>query len=237
MPWRADRATVAVVLAALALPLGLAGCAGRPSIGTARPFAYTGYDATGLASWYGKEMGGNRTASGRRFDPSHITAAHRTLPLGQVVEVTALDTGRAALVLIDDRGPHRADRLLDLSQGAARLLGADRRSVASVRVRSVTAAAADLAALRAGKAVVIRRGRVPAAVSAVAPGRYLLQIASFASRDRAAALADRLGAELVPGNGLWRVRLGPFDARGAQRARDAVAAQGYGDAVLFPLDP
>jgi len=233
MPWRVERASIAAVLATLALT----DCAGGPSVRSARPFAYIGYDATGLASWYGEEMGGGRTASGRRFDPDHITAAHRTLPLGQVVEVTALDTGRAALVLIDDRGPHRPDRLLDLSHGAARLLGTDRRSVGRVRIRAVTAAPADLAALRAGKAVVIRQGRAPAPAAAIAPGRYLLQIASFTSRERAAALADRLDADLVPGEGVRRVRLGPFDAKAAQRARDAVAAQGYGDAVLFPLDP
>jgi len=224
--------------AASALALILSACAADPPVAPVAARDYTGYDATGLASWYGEEMGeGRRTASGRPFDPRAVTAAHRTLPLGQVVEVTALDTGRAALVPVEDRGPFRADRLIDLSRGAARLLGTDGVSVARVRVRTVTPSPADLAALRHGRAVVVRRGSPSAAATAVAPGRYLVQVASFSDRGRAAGLAARLHADLVPGPGVWRVRLGPYDAAAAQRARDAVRDGGYGDAVLLFLDP
>ncbi|GAA0730065.1 septal ring lytic transglycosylase RlpA family protein [Sphingomonas japonica] len=109
------------------------------------------YDEVGFASWYGEELGPNaRTASGAAFDPARPIAAHKTLPLGAFVEVTALDTGRTILLEVADRGPHRADRLLDLSRGAAQQLGTHAGSVAAVRVRQVTPSPQDIAALRAG---------------------------------------------------------------------------------------
>jgi rare lipoprotein A len=113
--------------------MALSACAGRE-----RPIAgYVRYDAVGLASWYGAGFAGRRTASGAPFDPQALTAAHRTLPLGTMASVTALATGRAVAVRITDRGPGRRDRLIDLSQGAARLLGVERGPPARVRVRSL----------------------------------------------------------------------------------------------------
>ena len=77
----------------------------------------------GLASWYGAELAGHRTASGERFDPSDLTAAHRSLPLGSHVRVTDERTGRSVVVRINDRGPYSGGRVIDLSQAAARELG------------------------------------------------------------------------------------------------------------------
>jgi rare lipoprotein A len=107
------------------------------------------YDEVGYATWYGAELAGNRTASGAPFDPAGFTAAHRTLPLGSYVEVTALDTGRTILVQINDRGPRQSNLLIDLSQGAAQALGITGR--AGVRVRRVTPSPGDRIALRAGQ--------------------------------------------------------------------------------------
>ncbi len=80
----------------------------------------------GLASWYGKEMGGNRTANGEWFNPDGVTAAHRTLPFGTIVKVT-MDGGRGnpdgVFVRINDRGPFVHGRIIDLSKGAADRLG------------------------------------------------------------------------------------------------------------------
>lgn len=109
------------------------------------------YDEVGYASWYGDELRGHRTASGATFDPDWITAAHRSLPLGSFVEVTSLDTGRTILLQITDRGPHRSGRLIDLSLGAAKLLGVDRKSIAPVRVRLVDPPAPDQTALAEGR--------------------------------------------------------------------------------------
>jgi len=78
---------------------------------------------TGLASWYGSEFAGRRTASGERFDPAGYTAAHRSLPFGSMVRVTRLDTGRSVIVRINDRGPFTGGRVIDLSQAAAREIG------------------------------------------------------------------------------------------------------------------
>ena len=107
------------------------------------------YDEVGYATWYGNELAGGRTASGAPFDPKGFTAAHRTLPLGSYVEVTALETGRTILIQVNDRGPRQSNLLIDLSQGAAQTLGITGRG--AVRVRAVTASPSDLAALRAGE--------------------------------------------------------------------------------------
>lgn len=79
--------------------------------------------ATGVASYYGRELEGNRTASGERFNPSGLTAAHRTLPLGTIVRVTNKRTGDSVMVRINDRGPFHGNRLIDLSEAAAREVG------------------------------------------------------------------------------------------------------------------
>ncbi len=82
----------------------------------------SGYREVGTASWYGSESG-NRTAMGTRFVPHGLTAAHRTLPLPTKVRVTNLHNGKHVDVVINDRGPFKHDRIIDLSQGAARKIG------------------------------------------------------------------------------------------------------------------
>jgi rare lipoprotein A len=78
---------------------------------------------SGKASWYGKELHGRRTASGKVFNMHELTAAHRTLPFGTKLLVKNRRTGRSCIVTITDRGPHRASRCIDVSQAAARQLG------------------------------------------------------------------------------------------------------------------
>jgi rare lipoprotein A len=75
----------------------------------------------GLASYYGSSAG-TTTATGEHFDPSQLTAAHRTLPFGTRVRVTRVDTGQSVVVRINDRGPFKPGRVIDLSEGAARNL-------------------------------------------------------------------------------------------------------------------
>lgn len=76
----------------------------------------------GVASWYGPKFAGRRTASGEAFDPTEYTAAHRTLPFGSTVRVTSR-SGKSVVVRINDRGPFAKDRVIDVSQAAARDLG------------------------------------------------------------------------------------------------------------------
>ena len=73
----------------------------------------------GSASWYGPGFYGRRTASGETLQPGTHTAAHRTLPFGTKVRVTNLNNGRSVVVRINDRGPHRRNRVIDLAEGAA----------------------------------------------------------------------------------------------------------------------
>ena len=77
---------------------------------------------TGEASWYGAQHQGKRTASGEIFDQRLFTAAHRTLPFGSKIKVTNLANGKSVEVEINDRGPFVEDRIIDLSQAAAKAL-------------------------------------------------------------------------------------------------------------------
>lgn len=92
----------------------------------------------GYATWYGAALAGHRTASGERFDPSKMTAAHRALPFGTWVEVTRIDTGRKVRVRITDRGPFgHEERIIDLSRAAAQVLGTLKTGVVRVELRVV----------------------------------------------------------------------------------------------------
>jgi rare lipoprotein A len=88
---------------------------------------------TGKASWYGSE-GGSKTANGERYDPQGLTAAHRTLPFGTKVRVTSIRTGKSAIVRINDRGPFRGNRAIDISAGAAEAIGLKSDGVGEVRI-------------------------------------------------------------------------------------------------------
>jgi rare lipoprotein A len=87
----------------------------------------------GKASWYGSE-GGSKTANGERYDPQGLTAAHRTLAFGTKVRVTSLKTGKSTIVRINDRGPFRGNRSIDISAGAAEAIGLKSDGVGEVRI-------------------------------------------------------------------------------------------------------
>ena len=97
------------------------------------------YDETGIASWYGPGFHGKRTANGEIYDQNAMTAAHRTLPMPSMVEVTNLENGRSVQVRINDRGPFAHGRIIDLSKRAAELLDFRRQGTAKVRVRILEA--------------------------------------------------------------------------------------------------
>jgi rare lipoprotein A len=99
------------------------------------------YVEVGLASWYGRELAGRRTSSGERFDPDGMTAAHRTLPMSTWVEVKNIENGRSVVLRVNDRGPFADthERIIDVSYGAARVLGMIGPGTARVEVRSVPA--------------------------------------------------------------------------------------------------
>lgn len=116
------------ITAAAVLVASVLGCA------TTGPLAGGRAEEVGTASYYGRELNGRRTASGEVFDMNELTAAHRTLPFGTRVRVTNLKNGRHTVVRINDRGPFRRGRIIDLSYAAARKLGFVGRGLAKVRI-------------------------------------------------------------------------------------------------------
>lgn len=106
--------------------------AAETPVAVAEPEAQT--IAEGIASYYGNELAGNRTASGERFNPKALTAAHRRLPLGSKLRVTNLSNGRSVNVRVNDRGPFHGNRVLDVSLAAARQIGMLRTGTAKVKL-------------------------------------------------------------------------------------------------------
>jgi len=189
-----------------------------------------GYRKTGTASWYGKKFHGRRTASGEIYNMRAVTAAHKTLPLQTMVEVTRLDTGKKIVVRINDRGPFVANRIIDLSYAAAQRLGMANRGTAKVRVVA-------LARGRPGKR------NAPPVIAGPAPdfshGRFWIQVGAFGLSENAERLRDRLlfprdRIRLKPtpgGDGeksFIRVQIGPYAEMGlADRALAAAVEQGF----------
>ncbi len=209
--------------------------------GTMRPYQVRGrwyrpaeqprYDERGLASWYGDQHHGRPTATGERFDMNALTAAHKTLPLPGLVEVTNLANGRRVVVRINDRGPFVDGRIIDLSRAAADSLGLLGSGLGEVRVRYLGAAP------RLGGGARLQQARVePAADVAPDPRAFWIQAGAFADRDAALRTAERLGeqATVADGDRLFRVLVGPWpDPNAAEQARQAVIARGYADALLI----
>ncbi|MCW9033899.1 MAG: septal ring lytic transglycosylase RlpA family protein [Rhodospirillales bacterium] len=121
------------------------------------------YDETGIASWYGPNFHGKKTANGETYNQWDLTAAHKTLPLPTFVQVTNLSNGRSLEVRINDRGPYAHGRIIDLSRRAAQLLGFEKQGTAKVRVRILRDK--SLKAARAtGKSYEVAKGETPITV-------------------------------------------------------------------------
>ena len=150
--------------ALLLLAGGLAACSGpapadRPAVALLPPAAVPSspppdaqpeprFAQQGVASWYGKRFHKKRTASGERYNMHDLTAAHRTLPLDTIVRVTNLDNHLTVLVRVNDRGPFKRGRVIDLSASAAEALGMMQRGSARVLVEVYDADQTQTVALR-----------------------------------------------------------------------------------------
>ena len=99
--------------------------------------AKSGKIQVGTASWYGKQFHGRQTASGDTYDMFQFTAAHRTLPLGTLVKVTNLRNGKWVIVKVNDRGPYVGHRVMDVSYGAAQMMGFRQRGIEKVRLEVI----------------------------------------------------------------------------------------------------
>src|SRR5271167_1693282 len=150
--------------------------AGHPTYRVGEPYQIKGvwyhpavdynYDSTGTASWYGEQFDGRYTANGEIFDLNQLTAAHTTLPMPSIVQVTNLENGRSLQLRVNDRGPFVDGRLIDVSRRAAQLLGFETKGTTPVEVKINKDASVRVAeeAMRGGGAV-----RVAQAATAMAP--------------------------------------------------------------------
>jgi rare lipoprotein A len=125
-----------VTLVLVILALATVGCASarRSTVADGVGGPEPGTRIEGLASWYGQQHQGLKTASGETFDKNKLTAAHRTLPFGTRLRVTNVENGKSVVVRVNDRGPHVAGRVLDVSYGAAQALGMTGAGVARVEM-------------------------------------------------------------------------------------------------------
>ncbi|GIX32627.1 MAG: hypothetical protein KatS3mg125_0583 [Lysobacterales bacterium] len=189
-----------------------------------------GYVERGLASWYGTKFHGRPTSSFEPYDMFQYTAAHRTLPLPTYARVTNLENGASVVVRINDRGPFKPDRIIDLSYVAALRLGIVARGTAMVEVRALDPEEAEPG---------------PVGSSRSLQGSALfVQVGAFLERENARRARNRLqeaglsGVRLtrVRANGrtFWRVRLGPFrEAAEAARVLAEVRRLGFPAAQML----
>lgn len=237
------RRLIAGPLALAAATALLAGCAGS-RLGGGTP----NWREQGLASWYGADFHGRRTANGERYNMYAMTAAHKTLPLGTQVLVTNQQTGRRIRVRVNDRGPFVAGRIVDLSLAAARSLGSTAAGVVPVTLEAVLPAAAFVSAAAANRPrTAAGGGPAPAAPPGQVPGSppplrgaFAVQLGAFSLEQNARSFAARLPAppeavSVLPFDGgrgtLWRVRVGGYpnelDAGTAAAALTEIGLPGF----------
>lgn len=121
------------------------------------------YDRIGVASWYGRDFHGRKTANGETYNQMDLTAAHPTLPMPVMVQVTNLENGRSIKVRVNDRGPFANGRIIDLSKRSAQLLGMEQKGTAKVLVEILREESLQLASIAQGKTPPADDEDVPAA--------------------------------------------------------------------------
>lgn len=159
-----------------------------------------GYSETGVASWYGPNFHGKKTANGERYDMYQMTAAHRILPMHTRLMVRNLENGRTAEVRINDRGPFVGNRVIDLSYAAASVLGVVGPGTARVSLQTIPGERIQYV------------------------GPFYVQYGAFVVEENAVRLRSRLVARGFPGTRItrgeldgttfWRVQVGAFSSLG-----------------------
>ncbi len=209
------------------------------------------YDEIGIGSWYGPNFHGRPTANGEVFNQWDMTAAHTTLPIPSIVEVTNLENGRQIIVRLNDRGPFVDDRIIDLSRAAAEALDYHATGLARVRVRYLGPAHASDDAPDHTYQMVDASNLPPVAAPAQTgqatpiSGPVTLQVGAFGERRNAERLASRLDqdgeawveAGRVNGRRIYRVFYGRWrDYQAAQAARSSLASHGVYDARIIGIN-
>jgi rare lipoprotein A len=229
---------------------------GRPMYKVGAPYQIGGvwyyptidynYEETGVASWYGEQFDQQYTANGEIFDLNQMTAAHRTLPMPSIVQITNLDNGRSMQLRVNDRGPFARGRIIDVSRRAAQLLGFKTNGTALVRLtimKDESIQVAELAKRNGGDSRVLVAeapsvmsveavARVKPARTAAAPpppppaasinaGQSPVVIAALPS------LPEKVKVVPVKSSGRIFIQAGAFSVReNAQRLQSRIAALG-----------
>jgi rare lipoprotein A len=217
---RGARAATLLILAAGALA---SGCTLGSKANRARE-GRRGFEQVGVASWYGPGFHGRLTANGETYDMEAMTAAHKQLPFGSLVEVENRDNGRRTRVRINDRGPFVRGRIIDLSKAAARQLEMLGPGIARVRIRVVG---------RSGSSSYQTQGSSPSP----ADGGYTVQAGAFRDLGRAdarLAAVRRLFADarIESSSGLHRVVLAGLTRGAAAAARKQLERNGIEAVIL-----
>ncbi len=150
------------------------------------------YFQTGMASWYGREFNGKKTASGERFDMNGLTAAHKTLPFGTLVKVKNFDNGKIVTVRINDRGPYRGKRIIDLSFGAAKKIGMIKGGQTQVGIKIVRKGGGADENDRENNGDIEAVSDESYNEASTDPGSYAIQAGAFYSKHNAEQLKTRI---------------------------------------------
>ena len=241
------------LLAACSTVGGKGGASGIPVVkdpapivsGTMRPYQVRGrwytpkeqpdYEEVGMASWYGDAFNGRPTSSGERFDMHQLTAAHKTLPLPGLVEVTNLENGRRLVVRVNDRGPFVDSRIIDLSREAAQELGMLSLGALAGPSARGTIPRAEGPARAPSSAPAPAPSPVPVAVVAEVAS-FWVQAGTFSDQGEASRIAEHLSGWVRAdrNGGRYNVVVGPWEsANAAEVARQSVVAKGYVGALLI----
>lgn len=159
-----------------------------------KPRRQPNYNKSGIASWYGPNFHGRKTANGEIYDQTALSAAHPTLPLPSYVRVTNENNGRSVIVRVNDRGPFHKTRIIDLSYRTAELLGTRAGGIAKVRVKFIGPAPVD----GNDEKYLLSSYKGPGSVepSKVAARKKLLQYAGLKPDEVDAALRGEIGGEV-----------------------------------------
>lgn len=204
--------------------------ANRPYVALGQKYtpttAYAPYKKQGMASWYGKRYHGRKTSVGEVYDMYAMSGAHTTLPLPSFVKVTNPDNGRSVIVRINDRGPFKNDRLIDLSYAAAYKLRLIEQGSGLVEVEAIDTSAEALAKINSSRAQNQANANAASGIgadSSSAPGSgFFVQAGAFKSEINGELLqkkilglqlAENVGVASVYNGSLYRVKLGPYASR------------------------
>jgi rare lipoprotein A len=230
---------------ALALALALGSLASAEPGGDAAPSPQIG-----IASWYGADFQLRRTSNGEVYDKERLSCAHRTLPFGSYVLVVNLDNGSSVVVRVNDRGPFAKDRIIDLSEAAARIIGMIPTGTARV----------SLTLIPKEEALAWKGGPIPGAADAAGPGpgepavasgaaqdapvpaKVRIQVASYSSEANARATILRLAASgleagIESSGGHYRVVLPDLSTEEASLATTRLESLGYRGLVVTRITP